>query len=314
MESADDGRPVLDAFGKPVEYSRSCLRRHVTLSEAGTPYKSRPQQTDRNTLASKVWNGVKSSLRHVDGTLEAMRSAASVFGPSAKAKGGKRLEEIPTYARLFDEDGLHHGAAAAALGAIDPDESMAEEFGGESGAQEALASQHGRPVGATMMYLSQVGLVQFTSFVLDLMVLAALFVLRPSQAPIFGVTDEDRLSPQPTRPPPEHIVKFLGWDTPGGLPTDLVLSLGGGVGTYERFYFSVAAAALLLAILLSMVTAICSPGFYSLSRGDKALFLFLAPVSLHTWYIGYLSAIALKAANDQVRDTARCTAHARPQH
>ena len=194
---------ALDAFGKPVEFSAGKKGlRHVARA---MPFSSRSLSLEPPSFVQRVWKEAKGKLRHIDGTAEQMRSKAQVFGPRiagdgdapafvtvARAKSGASLSLDG-----FESRGLPRGAAAAALGGID-----ADNVDAEGDTQEALLNKSGRPIGATMLYVSQVGLVAFINYLLDLLVLAALWVLVPSDAPKFGVVDPTSVFPPP---PPSRV-------------------------------------------------------------------------------------------------------------
>jgi hypothetical protein len=154
-------------------------------------------------------------------------------------------------------------------------------------------------------------LVQFTSFLIDVFVIAALWTLQPTPAPVFGEEDA-QVSPdsaggeaaagQARRLIKSHpsepitLAQMLGLKIPEGLLMDLAGSFGSGSIIYERSYFTLAATAMLISIIVGVVTGIFSAGYKTLSPRNRTIFLAFAPVSLHTLYMGYLHALALKTA------------------
>jgi hypothetical protein len=66
-EGYDDAEPVLDAFGTPVQFGKSCLRHHIDMSEKGIASRSPERQGEGSaSYASRVWVDAKNALRQID--------------------------------------------------------------------------------------------------------------------------------------------------------------------------------------------------------------------------------------------------------
>ena len=315
---SDEPELLADAFGNPFEFAVAKRRlRHVEVN--ARKVESPSAYLDPTVAALQVWNDAKVKLKHIYGTAEQLRSMASQLGP--------RDDETPAFVAVAQAKqgagpGVHsmrgfpRGAAVAALGTVDAD---AIEDPGKP--DEDLLGRSGRPIGTSMLYIGQLGIVAFGSFLLDVTVLASLWVLPQSDAPLFGV-DRPPFPPPMTSPPPpnplpppaslpplslvEDIEYALtwGWQIPRGLPSAVMHSLDAPSVHYQREYFFAAIAALALHMLVSVAASILSPGFDTLNSKQKRIFLLLAPFNLHVVYMGYLYAnsLSLSASRDDFLD------------
>ena len=158
---------------------------------------------------------------------------------------------------------------------------------------------------AAPLFSCQVGTVFFATHLLDLVALAAFWVLQnpaPAAAPAAAsaaVVDEEVA---------DIARRHLWWvhqylslrpddSTEGNLYADLADSFSGVGGvSYDRSYFVVAFLCVVLSIAVCAMAGVSSAGFKSLSAGQQRMFVLLSPFGLQTLYTGVLYASNLKKA------------------
>ena len=312
LESAE---PSTDATGKPVVFARKAKE----LIKVPEPGMSTPAPRPIASFFSR------SSLHHVDGTANELRTAASRIKHAMNPTDGPALTALASAkkagvfsTRSGEEEGHHRSAAAHVVTMVDGDELGADD----------LLHKAGRTIGHTLLYMGQVSLVYFCATATNMLALVALWVLKDPE--LLGASERrlaeaadaaaagadaaasaaNAATAADATAQPGRQLWFLSQAlefVPGNKPeADLIadcVDAAAIAGTdqaymlYERDYFNVAVTLVILSLVVTTLASVASSGFHTLSMCQRFIFLLLTPFGLQTLFVSVLYASALKAAD-----------------
>jgi len=286
----------LDEFGTPVPWSNKELQKVQTQT-----FESPDNEVAKQTFETK------NRLYHIDGTTEELRSAAGHWVPPKVGVSRdqyflEKAEKVGVK-RYGDGGGVSRSSAMAAATVIDADALKEED----------LMRKAGRSRAQTLLYSSQVGIIYLATFLLDLVALAALYVLQtPPPAP----PPPTEASPPTESAPPTR--RMLWWihqylsltpedDSEADLAADLAVAFSGSSSvSYDRTFFYVGCLCVTLTVIACTIVGVYSVGFRSLTASQQRIFVCLSPFGLQTLYAGWLYADELKTAVSE-KDVNRAT-------